>query len=69
MSRAYDQAFIRRGPISLQRASANRKLTHVDEVVYDPNSRFKRPVARAPYCTTTYVSIEATCPSTCRFKN
>lgn len=68
-SASYDRAFIRDGPVSFQRASTNRKLTTVGQEVYDPKSRFKRPIAQAPFCSSTYVSIGATCPTSCRFKD
>lgn len=51
---------------SFQKASANRKLAPVRLV--PQGSRF-RPEATGPYCSSTYVSMEATCPDVCTFKN
>jgi len=46
--------------------AVNRKLSPVDLVKNDTPRL--RPVARAPYCATTYASIQATCPSSCAYK-
>lgn len=46
-------------------ASADRKLSPVE---MRPHAGRPRPVPVGPYCSATYVSIEATCPDTCRFK-
>jgi len=53
-------------PARLHYATTNRKLAPVGLEV-NTTDRL-RPVARGPYCSATYVSIEATCPDTCRFK-
>lgn len=56
-------------PVRLHYASADRKLSPVRQEPYDgPGLRTFRPVPAGPYCSATYASIEATCPSTCRFK-
>ena len=59
---------LKRGPVSFQARSSNSKLAPQGEQVI-PGSRFRRPVPQPPYMASTYVSIEATCPDTCRFKN
>lgn len=46
----------------------NRKLSPVVLTERTGRSVFKRPVALPPFCSTTSVSIEATCPSSCMFK-
>lgn len=55
-------------PVSFQIKSTNRKLA---PVLFEPvpGSRRKRPVAIGPFCCSTYVSIEATCPSHCAFRD
>lgn len=68
MTRSRDLAVDREGPVSFQRASANNKIAMVELFTYDPESRFKRPIPVPPFVCSTYVSIEATCPVTCRFK-
>jgi hypothetical protein len=62
-------ASVRNGPVSFQPMSTNKKLSPTASITHDVNSRFKRPMARGPYCASTYVSIAATCPDTCTFKN
>lgn len=53
---------------SLCRTSANKKLSPVKKVPYD-NPRYPyRPVPVAPFVSSTYSSIAATCPSSCAFK-
>ena len=47
----------------------NSKLAPVDMVEAPGTSRGKRPRARGPYCASTYVSIAATCPDSCAFKD
>lgn len=48
--------------------SRNKKLSPVERVPYD-HAVFKfRPTPRAPFCSSTWVSIHATCPDTCVFK-
>jgi hypothetical protein len=50
------------------RTSANKKLSPVGKLAL-PHADFKcRPVPRAPFCSSTYVSIEATCSDACPFK-
>jgi hypothetical protein len=46
--------------------AANRKLAPVDLV--DVGGDRKRPIARAPFCSATYMPIAQTCPSSCTFK-
>lgn len=56
-------------PARLHYATADRKLSPVAMVPYDgPGKRSFRPTPVGPYCSATYASIEATCPSSCRFK-
>lgn len=56
------------GGAAFIRTSTNSKLSPIGFKPYD-NPRFsRRPVPRAPFCSSTYVSIEATCPDTCSFK-
>ena len=48
--------------------SSNRKLAPVERVPYDhPRYKF-RPTPRAPFCSSTYASITATCSDDCPFK-
>lgn len=64
---ATDQPAPRRGsPVSLQPASANRKLAPQREVLLDNGRTRFEPVG--PYVSSTYVSIAATCPDSCAFK-
>jgi hypothetical protein len=53
--------------VTFQEEAANRKLAPIR---LDPvkGSNRKRPIPIGPYCSATYVTIQATCPSTCRFK-
>lgn len=53
-------------PVSVQAASANRKLAPQRRVQVGDRIR-NEPVP--PYCSSTHVSIEATCPGSCVFKN
>lgn len=46
--------------------AANRKLAPVDLV--DVGMDRKRPIARAPFCSATYMPIAQTCPGSCTFK-
>ena len=58
-----------RTPVRLHYASADRKLSPVEMRPYDgPGNRTFRPIPVGPYCAATYTSIDATCPSSCRFK-
>lgn len=50
-----------------RRESADRKLSPV-ELVSNTTDRL-RPVPLAPFCSSTYVSIAKTCPSSCTFKS
>lgn len=52
-------------PVSIQPSSSNRKLA--PQRLIDVNGR-KRCVPIGPFVTSTYVSIEATCPSSCPFR-
>lgn len=47
-------------------ATADRKLAPVK---LEPHRGRPRPVPVGPYCAATYVSIEATCPTSCRFRD
>jgi hypothetical protein len=49
----------------MQEASANSKLAPLD---HHPHRERFRPVPRAPFCSSTYASIAATCPNACPFK-
>ncbi len=60
---------VRRGPVAFYPKSANRKLSMVEMVDYAPGGRWKRPIPQPPFVCSTRVSIAATCPTTCRFKN
>jgi hypothetical protein len=58
---------LNRGPAAVFTAkNCNRKLSPVELV--DVGRRFKQPRVRAPYCSTTFASIQASCPDSCRFK-
>lgn len=48
--------------------SANRKLAPIERVPYDHPFYKYRPTPRAPFCCSTFVSIEATCSESCLFK-
>jgi hypothetical protein len=69
-------AGVRSGGASFQYASTNRKLAPVGKVDYHHplwgSSKFSmfrfRPVAKGPFCCSTYASIAATCSSDCPFK-
>lgn len=52
--------------VSIQSRSCDRKLSPV--ILERLEDGRRRPVAQGPYCSSTYVSIEATCPDACRFK-
>jgi len=54
------------GAVRVLRKQADRKLSPV-ELVENTTDRL-RPTPRAPFCVSTYVSIEATCPDSCTFK-
>ncbi len=47
--------------------STDRKLSPVEHVP-SPHGHRDSPKALPPYCSSTYVSIEATCPESCPFK-
>lgn len=53
-------------PVSVQRQTANSKLA--PQRVELAKSGRKRFVPTGPYCVSTYASIAATCPDSCRFK-
>lgn len=55
----------RLGPVSLQRRSHNSKLAEVQHVRF---GKAYHTHPKPPFVASTYVSIDATCPSTCRFK-
>lgn len=54
-------------PLSVQRASANRKMAPQREE--RARSGRRRFVPIGPFCVTTYVSISATCPTSCPYKD
>lgn len=56
-----------RGAARFHAASANRKLSPVDLVEFPGQAR-PRPIPRGPFVSSTYASIEATCPDSCVFK-
>ena len=51
-------AYAAASPVSFIEASTNRKLS--------PVGADGKP--RAPFCSSTYASIEATCPTSCAFR-
>ena len=55
-------------PATFQPKSMNSKLSDIELIPYGSNRRFQTK-AHAPFVSSTYVSIEATCPSACRFKD
>ena len=55
-----------RAPAKLHYATRDRKLAPVVDGEYSGNRH--RPEPAGPYCAATYVAIEPTCPSSCRFK-
>lgn len=57
----------RDAPVSIQERSANGKLSPV-LMVPQPTGR-PRPVPQGPFVSSTYVSISATCPDTCEYKD
>lgn len=54
------------GPVLMKETSTNRKLGPV-ELVESSTAR-KRPIARPPYVSSTYLPIEQSCPDTCPLK-
>lgn len=54
------------GAVRFHPASANRKLGPVDLV--DVGGDRPRPTPRYPFVSSTYASIEATCPNSCAWK-
>lgn len=57
-------------PVSFRAATANGKLAPQQLDPYERNGRlWHRPTPIAPFCSSTRVSIAATCPDTCRFKD
>lgn len=55
-------------PVRFLPKSSDRKLSPVELVPYGKKSLRPSPLARAPFCSSTYVSIAATCPDSCAFK-
>lgn len=55
------------GAARFHAASANRKLSPV-ELVDFPGQPRPRPIPQGPFVSSTYASIEATCPDSCAFK-
>lgn len=53
---------------SFQRASSNRKLARIERVPYPHKDFSFRPTPVAPFCCSTFVSIESTCSDSCAFK-
>jgi hypothetical protein len=61
----------RNGGALLLYTSSNKKLSPIVKVPYNGPAKKAfpyRPTPVAPYCCSTYVSIAATCPDSCRFK-
>jgi len=56
-----------RGAARFHAKSANRKLAPVELVLF-PGQPRPRPIPRGPFVSSTYASIEATCPDSCAFK-
>lgn len=54
-------------PVSVVRRSSNRKLAP-QKVIYRGAGEIQRIVPEGPYIVSTYVSIQATCPDSCAFK-
>lgn len=54
-------------PVSIQRESANRKLAPQRRVLANNGRIRNEPVG--PFVVSTYVSIAATCPTTCPFRS
>ena len=54
------------GSARFHKVSANRKLAPVD--LMDVGGARPRPTPRPPFVSSTYASIEATCPDSCAFK-
>lgn len=53
-------------------ASSNRKLAPLEYQSYRSATlgrTMMRPVPRKPFCASTYVAIEPSCPASCRFKH
>ena len=57
----------RLGPVSFQPRSSNDKLSHVRRRRHR-NGRYQT-FPQAPFVCSTYVSIHATCPPSCRFRD
>lgn len=53
--------------VSFQAKSSNRKLSPIEEVPL--GSGKKRQVPQGPFCSSTYVSISATCPESCIYRD
>lgn len=67
----YTERSERQGGALFLYASCNKKLSRVVKVPYTGPAKAKfpfRPTAVAPFCSSTYVSIDATCPDSCKFK-
>lgn len=56
-----------KGAARFHAASANRKLAPVDLIQF-PGQPRPRPIAQGPFASSTYVSIQSTCPDSCAFK-
>lgn len=59
------------GPASFQLISTNRKTSHVTHEPLDErkSKAWRRPISHPPFVCSTYVSVSATCPSDCVFKD
>lgn len=55
-------------PVLFNSVSLDRKLSPVRWQAAPGTKRGRRPEAVAPFCSSTYVSIAATCPDSCTFK-
>lgn len=59
-------------PVSIRRASESHKLAPVryEDYEHPASGRiFRRPFAQGPFVVSTYVSIKATCPENCPWKD
>lgn len=67
-NRAFTRKLDELPSVRFHRTTRNQKLAPIERVPYDhPHFKY-RPVPKAPFCASTYVSIEATCSEDCSFK-
>lgn len=59
---------IRKPGVLVRPQATTRKLSDIEQREVE-GQRLRRPVAQAPFVVATYVSITATCPTTCVFKD